>query len=168
MDSVGHISDEGLVKARLRLRGPAWLIAPLGVLAASGVGGAVIAFVGALAFSLPLVPLFAGGVGVLAVVLASGLLLVDRAERSTPALLSVVLSVGHAAMFVAFLAAAVTPSAVALSGQWTQAVGLAIELGPTPSPFLVVGQIYIAAFTVYSVIAPLSLILFRYGFLTKR
>lgn len=154
-------------------RGPGWLSWPLGyvisagVMACAGYAAATYLHSGIASGMILPAALVIGGFFGLTLIL--GTLLCPAKERSFSTLLATQMSVGHALLLVAFVAASFWPvaspyglmimQALPIPPQWIpENASLAIQIGPA----------YIVALTVFSVFAPVSLILFRYVSLSKR
>jgi hypothetical protein len=147
-------------------RGPTWITMPMGLTAGAAAGGAVVGGV-LLALGLPLAPVVPIGLaGLFGIAILGSVMFCPKADWSLSRLLATGLSVGHAILFALLLASWALP-VPAVVDRLLDPLTTAIPQLASFSGMAAIGTLYIAVFTVFSLFAPVSLIVFRYLSLTK-
>ena len=164
--SVGAAANA--VGNSLRSRGPGWLAVPAGLVAAGAFGGAVL---GAVALLLKIAlppPVLFGAAGFFGAALGLAALLSPRRQYTAAQLFSTFMGVGHCLLMASFAYAMLTPQGLVWASTAHAMLPTLPFMHANGDPLMVVGPVYITVFTLFSVFAPFSLIIFRYISLTSR
>lgn len=105
--------------------------------------------------------------GFVGLCMALGYALAPAGQRTGSQILGLSLSLGHALIFCALCVAVTVPAVRAAVAPWNAKVPFAEFLAAAPMIVSDLAALYVAAFTSFSLLAPLSLIIFRYTALRK-
>lgn len=162
---VGLMSSETSslsLERPLALRQPGWLAAGAGATSGAMVAGAAIA-APALAIGVAFSPLLpVGAAGFFLVTHVAGLALAGKEKVSSTSWMAGAMSLGHALLLVAFIFAAFQPGV--MRGALSPVVGERIfTLFGTEGNFIFTfGPIFLSSMLAFSILAPVSLMIFRY------
>lgn len=146
----------------LSVREPGWVSVAIGAVTGGLIGGGALGGLALLA-GLAIAPgVIAGIAGFFALVLLMGFGLSAGSPVSTPHLMSVVISLGHAILFGAFGFAVLMPEMAAPVVASVAQLPFLSGLSEGGSQLLTVGPIFLLSLVAYSVLAPVSLMIFRY------